>query len=76
MKIAKDIRAIEAHIKSISTDKATQLALISKAQGMAIGSGEYNMAVLCIAKNRIYKTYQPSAEEMQADEEYVMAGYY
>jgi hypothetical protein len=56
MQIAKDIRAIEAHIKSISTDKATQLALISTAQGMAIGSGEYNMAVLCIAKNRIRKS--------------------
>jgi hypothetical protein len=57
MKIANEIRELEAHVKSLSTDKARQLAIISEAQGMARGSGdEYNMAILIVAKNRIRKS--------------------
>ena len=55
MKIANDIRAIEAHVKSLSTDKATQLAMISQVQAMVADKNEYSMAVLIVAKNRIRK---------------------
>ena len=57
MKITNEVRELEAHVKSLSTDKAEQIAIISKAQGMAAQSGnEYGIAVLSVVKNRIRKS--------------------
>lgn len=54
MKITNEIRALEAHVKSLSSDKAQQIAIISKAQSMAIGD-EYSITVMALVKRRIYK---------------------
>ena len=55
MKITNEIRAIEAHVKSISTDKSKQIAILNEAQRMARGGSDYNMTILIVAKNRIRK---------------------
>ena len=48
------IREIEAHAKAMTSDKAEQIAIISKAQSLTIDN-EYHLAVLIIAKRRIMK---------------------
>jgi len=52
MNIRTEIREIEKHIKSMTSDKNEQIAIISKAQSMTIDN-EHNLMVLAIAKRRI-----------------------
>ena len=51
MNIRTEIREIEKHIKTLSSNKAEQIAIISKAQSMT--KDEHSLAVLGIAKRRI-----------------------
>lgn len=55
MSIRTEIREIESHVKAMTSDKAEQIAIISKAQSMAMGTAEqeHYIAVLAIAKKRI-----------------------
>ena len=46
------IREIEAHVKAMTNDKAEQIAIVSKAQGLTIDN-EYHLAILIIVKRRI-----------------------
>ena len=52
MNIRTEIREIEKHIKSMTSDKNEQIAIISKAQSMTLDN-EHNITVLVIVKNRI-----------------------
>jgi F0F1-type ATP synthase delta subunit len=52
MEIIKQVRELEAHIKSIAATKEEQIKIISKAQGIAVDF-EQNLLVLAIVKNRI-----------------------
>jgi len=52
MNIRIEIREIEKHIKSMTSDKNEQIAIISKAQSMTLDNEHYLM-VLAIAKRRI-----------------------
>ena len=51
-KMRQTIREIEAHAKTITNDKAEQIAIVSKAQGLTIDN-EYHLAILIIVKRRI-----------------------
>lgn len=51
MQIKTEIREIEKHIKSLTSDKAEQIAIISKAQSLT--KDEHGITVLAIAKKRI-----------------------
>lgn len=53
MDIRTEVREVETHIKSLSGDKAEQIAIISKAQGMT--KDEHSLTVLVIVKNRIIR---------------------
>lgn len=48
------IREIETHIKTMTSDKAEQIAIVSKAQGLTIDN-EYHLAILIIVKRRIMR---------------------
>ena len=52
MNIRTEIREIEKHFKSMTSDKNEQIAIISKAQSMTLDN-EHNLMVLAIAKRRI-----------------------
>jgi hypothetical protein len=52
MEIRNEVRAIESHIKSMTSNKAEQIAIISKAQSMTLDN-ERNITVLAIVKRRI-----------------------
>jgi hypothetical protein len=52
MNIRTEVREIEKHIRSLTSDKAEQVAIISKAQSLTIDN-EHNLTVLAIAKKRI-----------------------
>ncbi len=52
MNIRTEIREIEKHVKSMTSDKAEQIAIISKAQSLTLDN-EHNLAVLIVVKNRI-----------------------
>ena len=52
MEIRTEVRAIESHIKSMTNNKAEQIAIISKAQSMTLDN-EHNITVLAIVKKRI-----------------------
>lgn len=54
----KDIREIERHIKSLETDKQTQIAILSKAQSLNQSTGGRLSAlhILIIAKSRIIRS--------------------
>jgi len=55
MNIRTEIREIEKHIKSMTSDKNEQIAIISKAQGMVgnVKDAEHYITVMAIAKKRI-----------------------
>jgi hypothetical protein len=55
MNIRTEVRAIESHIKSMTSDKAEQIAIISKAQSLTLDN-EYYITVLAIVKNRIIRS--------------------
>lgn len=54
MDIRTEVRETEKHIKSLSGDKAEQIAIISKAQSLTLDN-EHNITVLAIVKNRIIR---------------------
>jgi hypothetical protein len=55
MNIRTEIRKTEKHIKSMTSDKNEQIAIISKAQGMVgnVKDAERYITILAIAKKRI-----------------------
>jgi len=52
MNIRTQVRELEQHIQSMTSNKAEQIAIISKAQSLTLDN-EQNIAVLAIVKNRI-----------------------
>jgi len=52
MNIRTEVREVEKHIKSMTSDKAEQIAIISKAQSLTLDN-EHNLTVYAIIKNRI-----------------------
>jgi hypothetical protein len=48
----QEVREVEAHVRSLSSDKDTQVKIISKAQSLTLDN-EHNLTVLAIAKKRI-----------------------
>ena len=54
MNIRTEVRETEKHIKSMTNDKAEQIAVISKAQSLTLDN-EHNIIVLAIVKNRIIR---------------------
>ena len=52
MSIRNKIRETEKIIKSLSSVKSEQVAIISKAQSLA---DEYNITILALVKNRIIR---------------------
>lgn len=55
MNIRTEIREVEKHIKAMTSDKAEQVAIISKAQSVT-ADNEHNIAVLAVVKNRIIRS--------------------
>lgn len=52
MSIRTEVREIEKHIKATTSDKAEQIAIISKAQSLTLDNEHY-ITILAIVKNRI-----------------------
>jgi hypothetical protein len=52
MEIRTEVRELEKHIASMTSDKNEQITIISKAQSLTL-ENEYNISVLAIVKNRI-----------------------
>jgi hypothetical protein len=48
----KQVRETEKYLKAMTSDKAEQIAIISKAQSLTLDN-EHNITVLAIVKNRI-----------------------
>jgi hypothetical protein len=57
MNIRAEVREIEKHVRSLSSDTAEQLEIISKAQSYAgdwmITGYDHYMNIMCIVKRRI-----------------------
>ena len=53
MEIRTEVRAIEAHIKTLAATQAEQVAIISKAQSLIVD--EHAITVLALVKNRIIR---------------------
>ena len=54
MTISAEIREIEKHVKSLASEKETQVAIVSKAQSMS--NDEREISILAIVKNRIIRS--------------------
>ena len=48
------IREIEAHVKTMTSNKAEQIAIISKAQSLTLDNEQY-LSILAIVKHRIMR---------------------
>ena len=62
MSIRTEVRELEKHIQSMTSDKAEQIAIISKAQSMVLDK-EHELTVLILVKNRIISGITPHKQE-------------